>query len=136
MIKNRQKIQNFRILLHRFRSVYGVSYEPSYLKNIIRNTLVSRIYTGTFIKMIKKSSKNTKFPHPFASFSNGLRCILMNHPTTILPKKYHQEYIAFTNTHRYVDKNDQEIVKKYKISASFCIVFDRFKVYPHEPSST
>ena len=40
----------------------------------------SRILTGTLTKMIKKSSKNTKFPHPFASFSTGLRCILMNHP--------------------------------------------------------
>ena len=136
MIKNRQKIQNFRILLHRFRSVQGVSYEPSYLKNIIGNKLVLRIRTGTLIKMIKKSSKNAKFSHPFASFSVGLRCILMNHPTTILPKKYDQEYIGFTNTHRYADENDQKIFKKYKIYAYFCIVFDRFMVYLHEPSST
>ena len=69
--------------------------------------------------MIKKSSKNTKFPHPFASFSTGLLCIFMNHPTTILPKKYYQEYIAFTNIHRYVDKNDQKIVKKKQISHTF-----------------
>ena len=81
MIKNRQKIQIFRILLHRFRSVYRVSYEPSYLKSIIRNTLVSRIHIGTLTKMIKNLQKiqNVRiFLHRFRPVYR-IR-IFMNHP--------------------------------------------------------
>ena len=61
--------------------------------------------------MIKKSSKTSKIYACFCIVFGRFTVYPMNHPTTILPKKYYQEYIGFTNTHRYADENDQNIQK-------------------------